>query len=185
MGHKAEYPFLFKENMDTYLESLDKYIYYKYGNINVNIMISGGSALIIGHTFRNCTFDIDAFVDSRFDIKDLIGRVSLDFNIPDDWLNEDFVKTISFSKNLLVKADFLKAYKCIRLYKVCDLDLICMKIIAFRDKDEADLIGLLEDCKYITQDILTENLIFLYGEDVTLRLSARAIAFVRYHVRRY
>lgn len=47
MAHKAEYPFIFRENMDIYLSSLNNYIYMTFGNVSIDILVSGGSALII------------------------------------------------------------------------------------------------------------------------------------------
>lgn len=185
MGHKAEYPFIFKENMDIYLQKLNSYIYSMFGNIKVDILVSGGSALIIGHNFRQCTEDVDVFIRSGVDITPCIDAVSRDFSIPDDWMNDDFTKSPSFSKNLTYSADFVKSYGCLDIYKVCDLDLVCMKLVAFRDKDTRDLASLLKDCPYITQGMISNELQFLYGENILMKMKQDAINFVRYNVRRY
>lgn len=69
------------------------------------------------------------------------------------------------------------------VYKVCDLDLICMKLVVFREKDIVDLQNLILDCPAITQDMLSNNLVYLYGDDVFLQLKSKAITFVRTNVR--
>lgn len=183
MGHKAEYPFIFKTNMDIYLNALNTYIYQTFGNISIDILVSGGSALIIGHNFRQCTEDIDTYIQSNVDLSKCIEAVSRDYSIPDDWMNSDFVKSPSFSTKLTHKAEFIKSYGCLNVYKVCDLDLICMKLVAFREKDIADLQNLILDCPAITQDMLSNNLVYLYGDDVFLQLKSKAITFVRTNVR--
>lgn len=67
---------------------------------------------------------------------------------------------------------------------VCDLDLICMKLVSFRKKDYKDLIGLLNDCPYVTQDMVAQRLYYLYDKIPADVLSIPAIEFVRLNVRR-
>lgn len=184
MGHLADYKFIYKENMDIYLQALNDCIYSKYGLVKVSLMIVGGSALILGHRFRISTEDIDAhIVSGGLDIQTCINTVSSMFSIPEDWLNSSFVNSPSFSPNLGNNAEFCHSYGVLDVYKVSDLDLICMKLISFRDKDEEDLRGLLTDC-YVTQEMISDRLIFLYGNNIFNKMKQEAIYFVRYNVKR-
>lgn len=101
--------------MDIYLTALNTYIYQTFGNISIDILVSGGSALIIGHNFRQCTEDIDTYIKSNVDLSKCIKAVSRDYSIPDDWMNSDFVKSPSFSIKLTHKAD-IKSYGCLNVH---------------------------------------------------------------------
>lgn len=184
MGHEAEYKFIFKENMKIYLEALGECIYRRYGNVTVDILMVGGSALILGHNFRNSTEDIDAYIKSQVDISVCIDEVTKMYSLPSDWMNTGFTNTQSFSENLVYNAELVRMFRGLRVYKVCDLDLICMKLTSYRDKDYSDLVGLLSDMPYLTQDMIMQRLIYLYGNDAIYRLKEDAIRFVRVNVHR-
>lgn len=105
------------------------------------------------------------------------------FSIPEDWMNTSFTGSPSFSNNLVNNAEFLTSYGVLDVYKVSDLDLICMKLISFRDKDERDLRGLLKDC-FVTQSMIQDRLVYLYGDNVFYKMKQDAISFVRVNVQR-
>lgn len=182
--HLAESPYLYKENVDIYLNALNECIFRRFGLVLVNILFVGGSAIITGHNFRYCTEDLDSFIKSDVDISLCIKDVSNMFSIPSDWMNSDFMKTKSYSPRLVDNAIFLKNYGCINLYRISDLDLLCMKLVSFRDKDINDIRGILIDCPYINQDMISNELIYLYGDDVFLDLKREAVEFVRLNVHR-
>lgn len=58
-----------------------------------------------------------------------------------------------------------------------------MKLISFRDKDKDDLRGLILDCN-VTQNVISDRLVYLYGNDVFLKMKQDAIVFVRTNIRR-
>lgn len=54
--HEAEYPYIYRENATIYLDYLSKLIYNRYGNVKVDMLIAGGSAIIL-IPFQNCVAD--------------------------------------------------------------------------------------------------------------------------------
>lgn len=114
--------------MNIYLKALNDCIFRRYGNVSVDILIAGESALILGHNFRNATEDIDTYIRSQVDIQPCIDDVKSMFSIPSDWMNSDFTKSPSFSSNLIYTADFVTLYGVLNVYKISDLDLIYIYI---------------------------------------------------------
>ena len=178
--HEAEYPYIYRENATIYLDYLSKLIYNRYGNVKVDMLIAGGSAIILKHNFRPASEDIDSYIDSSVDISNEIYDVAVTYGITSDWLNSDFTKSKSFSPRLLRNAEFYRNFNGIlNVFVVCDLDLICMKLVSFRDKDISDLINLFKINKWITQQILIDRLIYLYKvANVSDILSYNARVFV-------
>lgn len=86
--------------------------------------------------------------------------------------------------DLLHNAIFVEQFGGLRIYRICDLDLFCMKLTSFRAKDEDDLNGLINDMHYLTQSMLTDRLHFLYGSDALYKLKQDAISYVRTHIHR-
>jgi hypothetical protein len=180
MPHEAEYPYISKYNMDTYLGALNDCIFEKYGHIQVDMLLLGGSSLILSHTFRTMTEDIDSYIEPSIDIKSCINKVKNMYSITSDWLNTDATKTKSFSKKLKINAIPVKSYGCLNVYKICDLDAICMKLVSYREKDIRDLNGLIADNNMsITQSMIANELQFLYGDNAFDLLSNDAISYVR------
>ncbi len=60
----------------------------------------GGAAIIANYYFRNMTTDVDAVIHAISSIKDAINRVGDKFNLPNGWLNADFMNTGSYSTKL-------------------------------------------------------------------------------------
>jgi hypothetical protein len=180
MPHEAEYPYISKYNMNIYLEALNNCIFEKYGYIKIDMLLVGGSSLILGHTFRTMTEDIDSYIEPSIDIKSCINKVKHMYSITSDWLNTDATKTKSFSVRLKANAIPVKSYSCLNVYKICDLDAICMKLVSYREKDFKDLSGLADDNKgLITQLMIANELQFLYGDNAFDLLSSDAISYVR------
>jgi hypothetical protein len=178
--HEAEYPYISRYNMDIYLEALSNCILNKYGPVHVNMLLVGGSSLILGHSFRTMTEDIDGYIETDMDIQSCIDEVQRMFSITGDWLNTNVTKTKSFSLRLKANAIPVKSYGCLDVYKICDLDLICMKLISYREKDVNDLDGLVMDNNgMITQSMIADRLHFLYGKDAFDLLKPNAISYVK------
>lgn len=180
MAHEAEYPYIFRSNMKIYLEALSiRMGVYRYSG---EVLVAGGSSLILGHTFRSCTEDIDAYINGR-GIRKCIDEVRGLYGLTGDWMNSDVVKSASWSVRVMDNAELVVGYANLNVYRVCDLDLVCMKLVSFRDKDIDDLEGLLNDCPYITQDMITQRIHYLYGEYPYDKLKKEAILYVRQNVK--
>lgn len=160
MTHKTNNPYLHRGNIPKSLNQT------YHGNIGqVDILIVGGSALALKYNFRS-TVDIDADIRFSGSIKGSINRVSKLYGIPDDWINQDFVKSYSYSRKIWesdIPITTLKSF--MNIYVVSDLDQLCMKINSGRRNDERDtiLLAYLVKSKGTHLNIVLENYKRLYG----------------------
>lgn len=180
MGHDAEYPYIYKDNADIYFNALAVYIQEFYGTIKVKMYVAGGSAIILRHNFRNSTEDIDAYIESlnNIDISFAIHQVAVDYGITEDWINSDFTQSPSASPNLLFGANFYKTFGngILDVYTISDIDLICMKLVSFRDKDIPDIVNLINENRgMLTEQLLIDRITFLYGSFDIIGYNARQL----------
>ena len=86
-----------KENLDSYLKELAK----EYRRINgkhmpAEIILVGGAAILANYGFRNVTYDIDVIISASSAMKDAINNVGDRFDLPNGWINTDFMKNHHF-----------------------------------------------------------------------------------------
>jgi hypothetical protein len=90
-----------KDNLDTYLKELAKEFRKLNGTtMPAEIILIGGAAILANYGFRDMTADVDAVIHASSSMKDAINRVGHKFNLPNGWLNEDFMNTSSYSPKL-------------------------------------------------------------------------------------
>ena len=90
-----------KENLDNYLKELAK----EFRRINgksmpAEIVLVGGAAILTNYGFRDMTTDIDAVIHAASSMKDAINRVGDKYDLPNGWLNADFMNTASYLPKL-------------------------------------------------------------------------------------
>lgn len=160
-----------KANLDTYLRELAK----EYRRINgksmpAEIILIGGAAIIANYGFRDMTTDIDAIIHAVSSMKEAINRVGDKYQLPNGWLNADFMKTASYSARL---DEFSVHYKefsnVLNVRTVTGEYLIAMKLRAGRKykNDLSDIIGILAEHQRkntpITMDAISKAVMELYG----------------------
>ena len=138
-----------KDNLDTYLKELAKE-YRKAGGkaMPAEILLVGGAAILTNYGFRNMTTDIDAVITASSVIKDAINRVGDKYNLPNGWLNADFMRTASYSPRLNEYSVYYKTfYGVISVRTVAAEYLIAMKLRSGRKykNDLSDIIGILAE----------------------------------------
>lgn len=160
-----------KENLNFYLNELSKE-YKKLGGRNTpaEIILIGGAAILASFGFRDTTTDIDAIITSASSMKEAINRISDKHNLPTGWLNNDFVKTKSYSPKL---AQYSLPYKdfnhVLSVRIVMPEYLIAMKLKSGRryKKDLSDIVGILKEQdskgKPLTLPSVKKAFIDLYG----------------------
>ena len=90
-----------KENLDEYLKELGREYRRLMGkSMPAEIILIGGAAIIANYGFRDMTTDVDAIIRAASSMKDVINRVGDKFNLPNGWLNADFMHTGSYSPKL-------------------------------------------------------------------------------------
>ena len=138
-----------KDNLDTYLKELAKEIRKSdRSGMPVEIILIGGAAILANYGFREMTTDIDAVFRAGYSLKDSINRVGDRYNLPNGWLNTDFMKTGSYSPKLVEVSKYYKTFSGVLEVRTVSAEyLIAMKLRAGREykNDLSDIIGILAE----------------------------------------
>lgn len=160
-----------KENLDNYLKELAKE-YRKLGGkgMPAEIVLVGGAAILSRYGFRDMTTDIDAIIHAASSMKDAINRVGDKFDLPNKWLNADFIRTGSYSSRLAEVSVYYKEFSNVLTVRVvADEYLVAMKLRSGRKykNDLSDIIGVLAENernnKPITMGMIDNAVEKLYG----------------------
>lgn len=174
-----------KGNLDQYLRELSKE-YKKLGgrHVPVKIILIGGAAIIGSYGFRDMTTDIDAILPDVSIMDEAIRHVADQRGLRKDWINADFMKTVSYSGKLYQYSVPYKTFNQVMNVRIITGEyLIAMKLRAGRKykNDLSDVMGILaehEDAgKPITCEMIDQAVKDLYGswED----FSEESVRFIR------
>lgn len=160
-----------KENLDTYLKALAKEFRRISGKaMPAEIVLVGGAAILTNYGFRDMTTDIDAVIHAALSMKDAISHVADKFNLPNGWLNADFMRTGSYSPKLDEYSVYYKTFYGVLSVRTISAEyLIAMKLRSGRKykNDLSDVIGILAEHQKqgtpITFDKINEAVDRLYG----------------------
>ena len=138
-----------KNNLDNYLNELSK-AYKKLAGRKtvVEIILTGGAAIIENYGFRDMTTDVDAIYNSSSALKEAINIVGDKYGLPNGWLNDDFKKTTSYSPKLYQYCVPYKTFsQVLNIRMVTSEYLIAMKLRAGREykNDLSDIVGILSE----------------------------------------
>ncbi len=138
-----------KENLDTYLKELAKEFRWLNGkSMPAEIVLVGGAAILTNYGFRDMTTDIDAVIHATSSMKDAINMVGDKFDLPNGWLNADFMHTGSYSPKLDEFSVYYKTfYGVLSVRTIAAEYLIAMKLRSGRKykNDLSDVIGILAE----------------------------------------
>lgn len=138
-----------KNQLNFLLKELSKNIRKLNGKYpSTEIILVGGASIVLNYNFRKATEDLDTYTQNFSSLKEAINQVTDKYNICNSWINDDFIKTDSFSSNLRRYSTFYREYSnCLRIYTVNDEYLIAMKCKSLRGykNDMSDIIGILMD----------------------------------------
>ena len=160
-----------KENLDTYLKELAKEFRRLNGkSMPAEIVLVGGAAILTNYGFRDMTTDIDAVIHAASSMKDAINHVGDKFDLPNGWLNADFMHTGSYSPKLDEFSVYYKSfYGVLTVRTIAAEYLIAMKLRSGRKykNDLSDVIGILAEHEKkgtpITFEKIDEAVNNLYG----------------------
>lgn len=145
----SEHGYFTKDNLDMYLKELAKE-YRKLGGkaMPAEIILIGGAAILTNYGFRNMTTDIDAVIHAATSMKTAINHVGDKFNLPNGWLNADFMKTSSYSRKLDEVSVYYRTFSNVLQIRTVSAEyLIAMKLRSGRKykNDLSDIIGILAE----------------------------------------
>ena len=160
-----------KENLSTYLKELGK----EYKKINgksmpAEIILIGGAAILANYGFREMTTDVDAVIHAVSSMKEAVNSVGDRYDLPNGWLNADFMKTDSYSSKLDQYSVYYREFSNVLTVRTVSAEyLIAMKLCSGRKykKDLSDVIGILAEHEkrgeLITMERIDKAVTDLYG----------------------
>lgn len=149
-----------KENLDIYLKELAKEFRKLNGKtMPAEIILVGGAAILTNYGFRNMTTDIDAVISASSAMKEAINHVGDKYQLPNGWINKDFMRTSSYSPKIIQFSVFYKTFSNILNVRTVNAEyLIAMKLRSGRKykNDLSDIIGILSEHKKVGKPIELE-----------------------------
>lgn len=160
-----------KKELDIYLRELGKEYRKLAGKKNpAEIVLIGGGAILANYNFRTSTTDVDAIIHAASAMKEAINRVGDKYYLANRWLNEDFLRTVSYSPKIEEFSQFYRQYSNVLQVRTIKAEyIIAMKLRAGRKykNDFSDVIGVLmeheEKNEHISYGDIDRAVINLYG----------------------
>lgn len=160
-----------KDNLDNYLKELAKEYRKLVGkHMPAEIVLVGGAAILTSYGFRDMTTDVDAIIHAASSMKDAINKVGDKFDLPNRWINTDFMRTGSYSPRLdEVSVYYKKFFNVLTVRVVTNEYLVAMKLRSGRKykNDLSDIIGVLayheRNNTPITMEMIDNAVEKLYG----------------------
>ncbi len=157
-----------KSNLDHFLYLIAKeYKKQNRKNPNAELILIGGSSIIINYGFRDLTTDVDSIINALPNMKDVIHKIADEQNLDRDWLNDNFKKTTSYSAKLNEHSKFYKRfYDCLDVRTISDEYLIAMKLRSGREykHDISDIIGIIKEINERGDNLTIEHISTAYTE---------------------
>ena len=140
-------PSFTKENLDLYLKELAKDYRKRNGkSASAEITLIGGASVVINDGVREMTEDMDAIMDAASSCRDAILSVGDKFGLPGGWINDDFMRTDSYSPRIVFYSTYYRTFSnAVTVRTVTGEYLIAMKLKSGRlyKYDRSDIIGIL------------------------------------------
>ena len=160
-----------KENHNLYLKELAKEYRKRNGKaVPVEIILIGGASIVINYGFRESTRDMDAVIEGASSLKDAINYVGDKYHLPNGWLNDDVVKTDSYTPRIIRFSQYYRTFSnAVTFRTVTGEYLLAMKLRAGRayKYDRSDVIGILWEQEKkgdpLTMDRIRNAVVDLYG----------------------
>jgi len=162
-----------RTNLDDILKELAREYKKLAGkSFPAEIILVGGAAIIENYGFRDMTTDVDALIYASSAMKEAINTVGEKHNLPYGWLNDDFLKTASFSSILREISTYYKSFGGVLSVRTISAEyLIAMKLKSGRKykNDLSDVAGILAERNNsgnpISRQQINEAFHKLYGPD--------------------
>ncbi|MBQ8197952.1 MAG: hypothetical protein IJZ76_00790 [Lachnospiraceae bacterium] len=161
-----------KENAYPILKAFAKEYKKQNGtSAPVELVIVGGGSILLNYGFREATQYFDIMVQSMGLIKNVSYRIADLYNLPDNWLNSDFMRTASYSDKLREVSKHFCSFNngSLEFRTVNGEYLIAMKMVSAREyrNDISDVIGIIiymkNELENFSMDRINHAIEFLYG----------------------
>ena len=173
MQFRSEKTLITKENACPILKAFAKEYKKQNGtSVPVELVIVGGGSILLNYGFRKATQNFDIMVQSLGMIKNVSYRIADLYNLPDNWLNTDFMRTASYSDKLREVSKHFCSFNngSLEFRTVNGEYLIAMKMVSAREyrNDISDVVGILiymkNESEDFSMDRIDHAIDFLYGK---------------------
>ena len=159
------YKELNRENLETYFNALANGLkkITKAKNFSYELIVVGGASIVLNYSFRESTIDIDCLDMQEALMNEMVNEVGDKYNLPNGWINTDFVKTDSYSPKIIQYSTFYKTYGngILSVRTIKDEYLVAMKLKSGRKykHDYSDIIGIVlanaDNEKFTFESVMT------------------------------
>ena len=174
---------LSKEQLDNLFKEIAKSLKknLKGKKFSYELIIVGGASILLNYSFRMSTIDIDCLDINDALMNEIVNEVTSKYQLPEGWINADFVKTSSYTPKLIQYSTFYKSYvnNTLIVRTVKDEYLVAMKMVAARKykHDYSDIYGIIKENNTISFEMIITAIKNLYGKvDI---VSKEMLEFVR------
>ena len=177
MSHK-----LSKEQLDSIFNDIAKELKKKIKSkaLSYELIIVGGASILLNYSFRETTVDIDCLDVQDALMNEIINDVGEKYQLPNGWINTDFVKTDSYTPKLIQYSSYYKSYAngSLVIRTIKDEYLIAMKMMAARKykHDYSDIFGIVKENRSLSLDKIMEAVKNLYGD--SSKIPSEMVTFV-------
>ena len=169
----SEKTLITKENAYPILKAFAKEYKKQNGtSVPIELVIVGGGSILLNYGFRETTQDFDIMAQSLGMIKNVSYRIADLYNLPDNWLNTDFMRTASYSDKLREVSKHFCSFNngSLEFRTVNGEYLIAMKMVSAREyrNDISDVVGILiymkNESEEFSMDRIDHAIEYLYGK---------------------
>ena len=174
---------LSKEQLDTIFKELAKELKKKLKGkkFSYELIVVGGASVLLNYSFRMSTVDIDCLDLNDALMNEIVNEVTNKYQLPNDWINTDFIKTSSYTPKLVQYSTFYKSFSnnTLIVRTIKDEYLIAMKMVAARKykHDYSDIYGILNENPSLNYEKIIKAITNLYGSLNVV--SSEALSFVK------
>lgn len=149
-------------HLERYLKELGKeYRCLNGKSIPAEIILISGVVIIANYGFRDMTTDVDAVIHTVSSMKDAVNRVRDKYNLPNGWLDADFMKTASYTPKLDEYSVRYRQFSNVLNVRTVSAEyLVAMKLCSEPKykKDLSDIIGILNEHEKLGVPITMEDI---------------------------
>ncbi len=160
-----------KTDIENYLKELGKELKKRGRGTPMEIILVGGASILVNYDFRVSSYDIDAYYAKASIMKECINAVGDKFGLPTGWVNDDFMKTSSFTPKIIEYSKYYKKYSGVLTVRTVKAEyLVAMKLVSGRKykKDLSDVAGIIYEQQLagapLTYEMIDRAVIELYGD---------------------
>lgn len=149
MFAEKKYTEITKDNFEPILRSFAKHFKKLNGkSMPAELILVGGAAVMARYGFRDMTKDFDSIIRTSSAVREAASIVEDEFGLEHNWLNNDFQRTDSYSKELILHSKHYRTYYGILDVRTIDAEyLIAMKMVSAREhsNDLPDIVGIVAE----------------------------------------